>query len=186
MTLNIRFDKNLFWTEIGLFSINYQIKFKFQEKDEFIKETMNLDISGKLKIKLAMGSGTADINGDGAYAINEDASNKTHSMILTFKHVSYIEEVKTISYKKKQEEFTQTKVLKSALKNKDQVTHVVTYIEYGSLLHIELEYEGKNINRSQQISIKFFSKREWKRKTYKGKLGNCTFKNQEQKQWWSR
>ena len=121
---------------------------------------MNLDISGKLKIKLAMGSGTADINGDGAYAINEDASNKTHSMILTFKHVSYIEEVKTISYKKKQEEFTQTKVLKSALKNKDQVTHVVTYIEYGSLLHIELEYEGKNINRSQQISIKFFSKRE--------------------------
>lgn len=102
-----------------------------------------MDISGKLKIKLAMGGGTADINGDGAYAMNEDATNKTHTMILTFEHVSYIEEVRTISYKKKQNEFIENKVLKSALKNTDQVTHVVTYIEYGSLLHIELEYTGK-------------------------------------------
>ena len=34
-------------------------------------------------------------------------------------------------------------VLRSALQNPDQVTHVVTYIEYGSSLNIELTYEGK-------------------------------------------
>ena len=37
----------------------------------------------------------------------------------------------------------QNPVLRSALKNTEEVTHVVTYVEYGSALNIELEYEGK-------------------------------------------
>ena len=31
----------------------------------------------------------------------------------------------------------------AAFGNEETVTHVVTYVEYGSQLHIELEYEGK-------------------------------------------
>ena len=38
--------------------------------------------------------------------------------------------------------FLNNSVLNKALDNVAQVTHVVTYIEYGSELHIELEYEG--------------------------------------------
>ena len=34
-------------------------------------------------------------------------------------------------------------VLTAALKNEDEVTHVVTHIEYGSELFINLEYECK-------------------------------------------
>ena len=36
-------------------------------------------------------------------------------------------------------------ILTAALKNEDEVTHVVTHIEYGSELFIELEYECKFI-----------------------------------------
>ena len=39
-------------------------------------------------------------------------------------------------------EFLSNPVLGAALDNEAQVTHVVTYVEYGSHLHIELEYEG--------------------------------------------
>ena len=39
--------------------------------------------------------------------------------------------------------FMKNPVLRSALKNTEEVTHVVTYVEYGSALNIELEYEGK-------------------------------------------
>ena len=102
-----------------------------------------MDISGELKIKLIMNGGASiDIDGAGAYKMNENASNKTHSMILTFKRVSFIEEVRASSYENKQKEFKESRVLKSALKNTEQVTHVVTYIEYGSELNIELEYTG--------------------------------------------
>ena len=37
-------------------------------------------------------------------------------------------------------------VLAAALENEAQVTHVVTYVEYGSELKIELEYEGELMN----------------------------------------
>ena len=103
---------------------------------------MDMDISGKLKIQLAIGSGSADVNGSGAYKVNDDATNKTHSMILTFKQVTYIEEVRAESYTNNENEFQDYKVFKFAAKSRDQVTHVVTYIEYGSVLHIELEYTG--------------------------------------------
>ena len=38
--------------------------------------------------------------------------------------------------------FLNNSVLNKALDNVAQVTHVVTYIEYGSELNIELEYTG--------------------------------------------
>ena len=101
-----------------------------------------MDISGKLKIQLVMSGTTANVDGAGAYKLNENATNKTHSMILTFKRVSYIEEVQATSYQNKQQEFKESLILKSSLKNTEQVTHVVTYIEYGSELNIELEYTG--------------------------------------------
>ena len=102
-----------------------------------------MDISGSLKIKLALGGVDVNIDAAGAYKMNEDATTKTHSMILTFKKVSYIEEVRADSYDSKHEKFANSEIFKSVLENTDQVTHVVTYIEYGSELNIELEYTGE-------------------------------------------
>ena len=44
-------------------------------------------------------------------------------------------------------------ILTAALKNEDEVTHVVTHIEYGSELFIELQYECKFI----YFRISFFN-----------------------------
>ena len=44
-------------------------------------------------------------------------------------------------------------ILTAALKNEDEVTHVVTHIEYGSELFIELQYECKLI----YFRISFFN-----------------------------
>ena len=41
------------------------------------------------------------------------------------------------------EQILRNPVLGAALENEGQVTHVVTYVEYGSQLKIELEYEGE-------------------------------------------
>ena len=45
------------------------------------------------------------------------------------------------------EQILRNPVLGAALENEGQVTHVVTYVEYGSQLKIELEYEGERLSK---------------------------------------
>ena len=129
---------------------------------------MNLEVSAKIKIKLAM-SIPIGIEGSAAFMMNDDSTRQTQSMILSLSKTSQIQEIPKESYLGRQEMlnlnasrinirnyhieqkystnfkafFMANPVLRSALKNSDQVTHVVTYIEYGSSLNIELTYEGK-------------------------------------------
>ena len=112
-----------------------------QEKEDFVQDTMMLDVEARISIQLAM-SIPVSIEGSAAYQLKEDSTSQTQSFILKFLKISHIHEVPKEGYMGKGEEMITNPGLKAAYDNEAVVTHVVTYVEYGSQLHIELEYEG--------------------------------------------
>ena len=154
----------------ALYPLSIFFQFSLQEKEQFVDETMNLEVSARIKIQLAM-SIPIGVEGSAAFMMNDDSTSQTQSMILSLSKTSQIQEIPKESYLGRQDMlnlnatrinrrktflqfhqkystnskafFLENPVLRSALKNSDQVTHVVTYIEYGSSLNIELTYEGK-------------------------------------------
>ena len=117
------------------------LQFNLIDKDQFIRETIDLKVSAKLSVKLAMNI-PLEIEGSGRYQTQDDERKETHRLILSFHQTTHTEEIPKQKYMEKQKEVSQNKILKSALFD-DEATHVVTYIEYGSDLFIELTYEGK-------------------------------------------
>ena len=67
------------------------------EKEDFVQETMMLDVEAKISIKLAM-SIPVSVDGSAAYQMNEDSTSHTHSFILEFNKVSHIHEIPKESY----------------------------------------------------------------------------------------
>ena len=101
---------------------------------------MDMKISAKLSIKLAMDI-PLDIEGSGRYQTDKDVSKSRHSFILSFSQTSHVEEIPKERYINKSLEVAQNPILSAALHD-EAATHVITYIEFGSQLDIELYYEG--------------------------------------------
>ena len=117
-------------------------------------------MSASISVKLAMNI-PINIDGYGAFSMNNEATSNTYSMLLTFRRDTATEEVKKEAYIGQQEnsfewisflqnllyylfqknKFMGNPILTDALTNDDEVTHVVTHIEYGSELYITLEFE---------------------------------------------
>jgi len=130
--------------------IHSKHEFNYSSKDEKIKEIMHMDVSASISIKLAMKI-PVDIDGYAAFGMNNDATTQTHIMILTLKRETGTEEVNKEAYMDQQAKFMSNPILTAALKNEDEVTHVVTHIEYGSELFIELEYESSKTEDNMDI-----------------------------------
>ena len=82
--------------------LSVYLKFSIIEKEDFIQETMNMDISAKLSIRLAI-SVPLSIEGHGAYMLNDDSTYGTKRLILSFQKISFIEEIPKQFYISKQE-----------------------------------------------------------------------------------
>ena len=63
---------------------------------------MNLEVSAKIKIKLAM-SIPIGIEGSAAFMMNDDSTRQTQSMILSLSKTSQIQEIPKESYLDRQE-----------------------------------------------------------------------------------
>ena len=102
---------------------------------------MNMEISGKLNVKLALG---INIRGEisGAYQVSQNSTSQSRSLMMTLRQTNFTEEILKSKYNGIKAEFDDSRILTSASENKN-ATHVVTYIEYGSELHIKCEYEGE-------------------------------------------
>ena len=113
-----------------------------------------MEISGKLHVQLALG--VADIDGEisGAYKVSTNNTRNTHSLILTLRQTSSSKEIPKSRYNGKEKEFN--KGILSAAALNDDATHIVTYIEYGSQLHIECLYEGINKDNFCKVKCFFF------------------------------
>ena len=75
-----------------------------QEKEDFVQETMMLDVEAKISIQLAM-SIPISVEGSAAYQLKEDSTSQTQSFILQFSKVSHIHEIPKVSYIGKQAKF---------------------------------------------------------------------------------
>ena len=75
------------------------------EKEDFVQETMMLDVEAKISIQLAM-SIPVSVEGSAAYQMKEDSTSQTQSFILSFEKISHIHEIPKRSYMGKQEELT--------------------------------------------------------------------------------
>ena len=73
-----------------------------QDKEDFVDETMNLEVSAKIKIELAM-SIPIGVEGSAAFTMNDDSTSQTQSMILSLTKTSQIQEVPKESYLGRQE-----------------------------------------------------------------------------------
>lgn len=73
------------------------------EKEDFVQETMMLDVEARISIELAM-SIPVSIEGSAAYQMKEDKTSQTQSFILTFSKISHIHEIPKESYIGKQEQ----------------------------------------------------------------------------------
>ena len=73
------------------------------EKEDFVQETMLLEIEASISIHLAM-SIPVSIDGSAAYQMNQDSTSQTQSFILSFKKVSHIQEVPKTSYSEEKQE----------------------------------------------------------------------------------
>ena len=78
------------------------------DKEDFVQETMMLDVEARISISLAM-SIPVTIEGSAAYQMKEDRTSQTHSFILTFSKISHIHEIPKESYIGKQEKLKQQK-----------------------------------------------------------------------------
>ena len=78
------------------------------EKEDFVQETMMLDVEAKISIQLAM-SIPVSVEGSAAYQMKEDSTSQTQSFILSFSKISHIHEIPKESYMGKQEQFIKNK-----------------------------------------------------------------------------
>ena len=76
-----------------------------KEKEDFVQETMMLDVEAKISIQLAM-SIPVSVEGSAAYQMKEDSTSNTQSFLLSFSKISHIHEIPKESYMGKQEELT--------------------------------------------------------------------------------
>ena len=72
------------------------------DKEDFVDETMNLEVSARIKIELAMNI-PISVEGSAAFQMNDDSTSQTQSMILSLTKTSQIQEVPKESYLGRQE-----------------------------------------------------------------------------------
>ena len=86
----------------ALYQISMFFQFSLQEKEQFVDETMSLEVSARIKIQLAM-SIPIGIEGSAAFLMNDDSTSQTQSMILSLSKTSQIQEIPKESYLERQE-----------------------------------------------------------------------------------
>ena len=77
-----------------------------KEKEDFIQDTMMLDVEAKISIELAM-SIPVSVEGSAAFQMKDDSTTQTQSFILEFSKISHIHEIPKESYIGMQEEFNE-------------------------------------------------------------------------------
>ena len=93
-----------------------------------------------------------EIEGSGRYTTTDDEKKETHKFMLSFHMTSHTEEIPKEKYIAKQDEVKNNNILNAALMD-SEATHIVSYIEYGSDLYIEMTYEGKYFFNFYKTSI---------------------------------
>ena len=73
-----------------------------KEKDDFIQDHLEMDISAEIKIELSM-SMPVTIEGAAAFRMNDDLTNHTQAFILHFQRTSQIQEIPREHFIGKQE-----------------------------------------------------------------------------------